>query len=151
LGKIEIPLLSESFQSEIEKIVVLSQETRKNSKFLYSEAENQLLNELGMADFSPSTENVNVKSFKNSFLASGRLDAEYYQPKYEQTEQLCFENAEYIKRVKDMQTHNGRGLQPDYVEDGSLSNCIKVLRYKTTACPLRTRSRSLVICHETFV
>lgn len=36
-----------------------------------------------MADFSPSTEAVNVKSCKESFAATGRLDAEYYQPKYE--------------------------------------------------------------------
>ena len=27
---------------------------------------------------------VNIKSFKDSFAATGRLDAEYYQPKYEQ-------------------------------------------------------------------
>jgi restriction endonuclease S subunit len=37
-----------------------------------------------MVDFSPSTEKVNIKSFKDSFLATGRLDAEYYQPKYEE-------------------------------------------------------------------
>jgi type I restriction enzyme M protein len=90
LGKIEIPLLSESFQSEIEKIVIFSQETRKNSKSLYSQAETLLLNVLGMADFSPSTEKVNIKSFKDSFIATGRLDAEYYQPKYE----------DYVQKIK---------------------------------------------------
>jgi restriction endonuclease S subunit len=37
-----------------------------------------------MTDFSPSTEKVNIKSFKESFIATGRLDAEYYQPKYEE-------------------------------------------------------------------
>jgi type I restriction enzyme M protein len=84
LGKIEIPLLSKVFQNEIEKIVILSQETRKSSKNIYSQAENLLLNALGMADFSPSTEKVNIKLFKDSFIATGRLDAEYYQPKYEE-------------------------------------------------------------------
>jgi len=39
---------------------------------------------LGMADFLPITEKVNIKSFKDSFVTSGRLDAEYYQPKYEE-------------------------------------------------------------------
>ena len=34
---------------------------------------------------------------------------------------LCFENAEYIKRIKDIQLHNGRGLQPDYAENGELN------------------------------
>jgi hypothetical protein len=37
-----------------------------------------------MADFLPNTENINIKSFKDSFVANGRLDAEYYQPKYEE-------------------------------------------------------------------
>jgi hypothetical protein len=35
---------------------------------------------LGLADFSPSTERVNVKSFEDSFAATGRLDAEYFHP-----------------------------------------------------------------------
>ena len=53
------------------------------SEKLYSQAENLLLETLGMADFSPSAEKINIKSFKDSFAATSRLDAEYYQPKYE--------------------------------------------------------------------
>ncbi|MDR2193238.1 MAG: restriction endonuclease subunit S, partial [Treponema sp.] len=37
----------------------------------------------GLQDFQPSRENKAVKTLKESFLATGRLDAEYYQPKYE--------------------------------------------------------------------
>lgn len=32
----------------------------------------------------PSTENKNIKSFNDSFAKSGRLDAEYYQTKYDE-------------------------------------------------------------------
>jgi type I restriction enzyme S subunit len=39
-----------------------------------------------MADFFPSAEAINIKSFKDSFASTGRLDAEYYQPKYEDFE-----------------------------------------------------------------
>jgi len=56
----------------------------EESKINYKQAETLLLDTLGMADFSPDTETVNIKSFKDSFAATGRLDAEYYQPKYEQ-------------------------------------------------------------------
>lgn len=82
LSKVEIPVL-ENLQSLIGKIVTSSHQKRKQSKQKYAEAENLLLVTLGLEDFQPSSEAVNVKSFKESFLATGRLDAEYYQPKYE--------------------------------------------------------------------
>jgi hypothetical protein len=47
--------------------------------FHYKEAEALLLSELGLTDFEPTKEAVSVKSLKESFLSSGRLDAEYYQ------------------------------------------------------------------------
>jgi hypothetical protein len=43
-----------------------------------------LLETIGIKDFQPSQESKNIKSFSESFLATGRLDAEYYQPKYEE-------------------------------------------------------------------
>ncbi|MFM7468258.1 MAG: restriction endonuclease subunit S, partial [Vampirovibrionales bacterium] len=53
------------------------------SKQAYAEAEAVLLEELGLADFTPRNEAVTIKSFSESFGSTGRLDAEYYQPKYE--------------------------------------------------------------------
>lgn len=49
----------------------------------YSKAEQLLLDELGMTNFIPSAEKLSVKNFADSFGASGRLDAEYYQKKYD--------------------------------------------------------------------
>lgn len=54
------------------------------SKTSYAQAEKLLLDTLSLADFSPSDEAVNIKSFKDSFAATGRLDAEHYQLKYDQ-------------------------------------------------------------------
>ncbi|OHD14285.1 MAG: restriction endonuclease subunit S [Spirochaetes bacterium GWD1_27_9] len=68
-------------------------EKLKNSKSLYSQAEEILLTELGLKDWQPTEETKSVRSFKDSFLTSGRLDAEYYQPKYE----------EIIEKIKDYQ------------------------------------------------
>ena len=50
---------------------------------MFTTAENDLLESLGLTDFAVNPEATNVKSFKDSFLASGRFDAEYYLPKYE--------------------------------------------------------------------
>ncbi len=81
---IKIPKVSAELQNSIQKLIEESEDKRKDSKNNYAQAENLLFNALDMADFSPSTENVNIKSFKDSFLTTGRLDAEYYQPKYDE-------------------------------------------------------------------
>ena len=78
-----IPNLSINFQLQIENLVKQAHEKLDHSKSLYSEAEAVLLEEVGLKDFEPSQENINIKSFSESFGTSGRLDAEYYQPKYE--------------------------------------------------------------------
>jgi len=55
-----------------------------SSKKLYRQAEELLLETIGLNNFTPSQEKVNIKTLKESFLQTGRLDAEYYQPKYEE-------------------------------------------------------------------
>lgn len=52
----------------------------------YRAAENILAQELHLQDFKPSTKNTAVISFSASFGKTGRLDAEFYQPKYEDLE-----------------------------------------------------------------
>jgi type I restriction enzyme S subunit/type I restriction enzyme M protein len=60
----------------------------EQSQTLYRQAEELLLESLGLKDFQPSRKNKNIKDFSESFLSTGRLDAEYYQPKYEDYLQL---------------------------------------------------------------
>jgi len=84
LSHIPIPDLTNSFQVEIENILINSINCKKKSDSLYKQAENLLLEEIGLQNFTPSKEPINIKSFKDSFGTSGRLDAEYYQLKYEQ-------------------------------------------------------------------
>jgi restriction endonuclease S subunit len=83
LKTMEVLVPSNIFQNQILEVFNLSKFKLKASKELYSQAEQLLLEELGLQDWQPSTENINQKSFKESFLATGRLDAEYYQLKYE--------------------------------------------------------------------
>jgi|WetSurMetagenome_2_1015567.scaffolds.fasta_scaffold03015_2 type I restriction enzyme M protein len=83
---IQIPLFSIEFQNKIKDCFDKAHKNRASSQTIYSAAENLLLEELGLKDFKSSQQNINIKSFKDSFLSSGRLDAEYYQPKYEEIE-----------------------------------------------------------------
>ena len=79
-----IPEFSDKISVLVEEIVKLSEHKRQLSKETYEKSENFLLKEIGLKDFNPSQEAVNVKSFSQSFAITGRFDAEYYQPKYEQ-------------------------------------------------------------------
>lgn len=84
LSKIRIPFIENNFQKTIEKTIKDSHLKRKESRQTYSQAETLLLETLGLNNFEPIAKAVNIKSFKESFLSSGRLDAEYYQKKYEE-------------------------------------------------------------------
>lgn len=95
MDQIFVPKFSEDFQKSICSLVEISQKTIYNSKEAYSQAESLLLQEIGLETDPLTTNelvtgsnpgaiiNTNVKSFKESFRVTGRLDAEYYQKKYE--------------------------------------------------------------------
>lgn len=77
-----IPNFSDTFQSKIESIVKSAHAKLEESKSLYSQAEDLLLGELGLKDWQPKNTLHTTKKFSD-FAQIGRLDAEYYQPKYD--------------------------------------------------------------------
>lgn len=81
--EIKIPHFSTVLQDEIKALVSSSFEKLQKSKEAYQTAQNLLLEHLGLKDFNPPAQAVNIKSFADSFGTSGRLDAEFYQEKYE--------------------------------------------------------------------
>ena len=83
IEKLKLPILSNTIQLKINDLVEKSFESLTQSQTLYRQAEELLLKTIGLKDFIPSLEKTNIKTFKESFLRTGRLDAEYYQPKYE--------------------------------------------------------------------
>lgn len=83
LKSLIVPVFSDILQSAIQKSICNAYNMLDNSKLAYSQAKQILLDELGMVDFKPSIEKVAIKNFSDSFGLSGRLDAEYYQTKYD--------------------------------------------------------------------
>lgn len=83
IRKIKIPIISSETQDEIEAIVSSAFEKLQKSKEIYQTAQNLLLEHLGLKDFTPPAQAVSIKSFVDSFGTSGRLDAEFYQEKYD--------------------------------------------------------------------
>ena len=82
--EIEVPLLPMDFQKEIRNRFEKANKNRILSQQIYHQAEDLLLETIGLKDFKPTEKGTNIKGFKESFLETGRLDAEYYQPKYEE-------------------------------------------------------------------
>ncbi|MCX6220621.1 MAG: restriction endonuclease subunit S [Bacteroidia bacterium] len=83
MEQFEIPLLNERFIQSIQSSIEKSDEFQYLAEDLYKNAETLLLETLGLNNFEPSTDGVNVKSYKESFLATGRIDSEYYQKRYD--------------------------------------------------------------------
>ena len=112
IEELQVPVLENWFQKKVEEILWKSYLIKKESQDKYSSAETLLLETLGLSNFEPSQEPVNVKGFKESFLNTGRLDAEYYQKKYDEIE------------LKILRSKNGSDIlanQIEYIGTGEYS------------------------------
>jgi type I restriction enzyme M protein len=116
MDQLVIPEFSDSFEDFVSKVVLFGKQCLKQSELKYQQAEDLLLSELGLQDWQPTEESVAVKSFAESFLSSGRFDAEYYQPKFDQLIERLEEKVE-LTPLGDLLTLNQRGKQPQYIED----------------------------------
>lgn len=83
IKSLKIPFLSDKFIRVIESIVMYSNETYKRANNFYHEAEKCLVGALGLTNFSPKVEKYSIKYLKDSFAKTGRMDAEFYQQKYD--------------------------------------------------------------------
>lgn len=80
---IPIPAFSEVFYRQISKLVLASEAALKSAKSLYTTTEQYLLNSLGLNDFVPSDSKFSIRTLSDSFRSSNRIDAGYYQQKYD--------------------------------------------------------------------
>jgi restriction endonuclease S subunit len=94
--QIKIPILSDTFQKQIQNLVLQSYNEKEKSVSLYKKAEDTLLEELGLKDWKPKTkkifvggkeyeeeENISIRNL-SEVLKADRMDAEYWEPKYEE-------------------------------------------------------------------
>lgn len=81
--EITIPIFSKELNTEIEQLTYSAFDKLEQSDNVYSTVEKYLLECLDMTDFAANPDAYNVKTLKESFLDTGRFDAEYYLPKYE--------------------------------------------------------------------
>ena len=95
-----VALPSDKLVDKVNELVTNSYDSLNQSNKTYQQAEELLLEELGLRDFQPSEQGVNIKSLKDSFLSTGRLDAEYYQPKFDDYIELIQNYSQGFKPLK---------------------------------------------------
>jgi len=83
IQEIQVFIPSNDFQKLIEKNIKQSFANTSDSKELFEQAQNILLFELGLTNWQPKHQLTFIKNYSDTRQA-GRIDAEYYQPKYDE-------------------------------------------------------------------
>jgi len=98
-------------QKEVANLVLKSFQLIESSNNLYSQAENLLLEELGLKDFNPKYEKTYTANLSDA-LSAHRIDAEYFQPAYEEViEKLKGKNIE-LKSLRKFILRIQKGIEP---------------------------------------
>lgn len=80
---IKVFMPEKDFQNRLSDMILKSIEVNRKSKKLYQEAEQLLLQELGLVNYKPK-HNLTFETTKKAIDQAKRLDSEYFQPKYEE-------------------------------------------------------------------
>ena len=153
-----IPNLSIDFQYLIEKTIIESEKLIAHSQSLYTQAEQTLLQILGLSNWQPTEESKVIKKFSQSFALSGRLDAEYYQPKFWEIEAKIktFQNGwKYLSDCVTMDDENFTPLgnyEYRYIELADIGNSGEITSFtKDLGANLPSRARRLVKTNDVIV
>lgn len=119
-----VPKFESDFIYEISSLVDKVFDLELEAKSMYRQAELLLLDTLKLKDFNPPSQTINIKSFADSFGTSGRLDAEFYQEKYEKL----------IDKIKSYP--KGYNTLDYFIKDFSTGFAYKSETYTETGIPL---------------
>ncbi len=97
--KTKIYLGNQKFRNEIKNEVLEAEKETEKSKSFYSQAENLLLEELGLKDFKVEDDLFYVVNLSN-VKSAHRTDAEYFQPKYRLIEKKLIKDFK-AKKIRD--------------------------------------------------
>jgi hypothetical protein len=132
---IPVYLGDEKFQAKISFLVDKSFVLLEQSRFLFFQAENLLLEELGLKDFKPKYEKTYTANLSSAFSAH-RIDAEYFQPTYDEVVEKIknYKNgfSKLLKHVENVKPDFDPTKYPEqtfsYVELADIDASIGVIR-----------------------
>lgn len=83
MDQLVVPSFGEGFKQAIKSIVTKSYEINQRSKTTLDDAKNELSNHLDIDLLQENYSSISIKRFSQSYGITHRLDAEYYQLKYD--------------------------------------------------------------------
>lgn len=110
IKSILIPIPDEKLMKAIKKSFLKAQELIVKSQSLYSQAENLLLEEFGLKDFKPQYKKTCIAKLSSTFSAH-RIDAEYFQPAYENVIEKIKEKNIELKSLKEFILTIQKGIE----------------------------------------
>lgn len=128
---------SEDFEEKIHNAVMISHTNYFEPKSMFEEAQRVIDEELNQRDYSPKHDLSFVHSFSD-VSASGRIDADYYQPKYIHLQNVIKSHRDGYSTLQDCLTIKDSNFKVDpdseytYIElsniskDGEISDCKKM-------------------------
>ena len=131
--RVLVPRVSEHLVQCIENAYQTASTYQQEARNVFAETE-EILTELGLADWQPQRRAESVRSFSEVWSA-GRLDAEYYQPKYDEVVNAVKGYRGGWDTLSNLVNLKGVNFQPDgateyrYIElaniasDGEIMDC----------------------------
>ncbi len=122
VGNVKVVVPSRADQTAVSRLLQSAWVERNRATVLYAEAEALLLAELGLDDLPLSHQPTYTQSFSRAWTA-GRLDAEYFQSKYQRTMEIMARSGKSIGDVvrlakRRFEPRTGKPFQ--YIEIGDL-------------------------------
>lgn len=125
VGMVKIPIFSQPFQLQIESLVKDAHQNLQNAKEFYQKASDLLLQELNLKNFAPKNTLYTTKKLSD-YQKSGRLDAEYYQSKYDEIEKIIKSYKGGYAKLKDFIENYSTGFP--YKSESFVENGIPLIR-----------------------
>ena len=116
--KILIPIVSKKNQEEVAGLINNSIAAIRKSSANYVQATTNLESELGLNKIQFNKPTGFVAKF-SELEDSHRSDAQHFQPRF--TQLFKHLNNFPTKRIREIQCYNRRGLQPEYVKNGTIN------------------------------
>ena len=118
IKKFKVPIFDRKMTEEVESKYQDFLKELEKSKSLYSQAENLLLEELGLKNFNEGQNLYSVVNLSNIKKAN-RIDAEYFQPKYAKI--ISKLRNGIVKSLSEISTLIGHPTQSPYDEHGTIA------------------------------
>ena len=113
LRRVEIPLVCDMLQRAITSLFDKAFGLIQTSGELYAEARTILLSELGLTNWQPEHQSTFIKRFSDVWGA-GRVDADYFQPKYEEIVRAIKGYAGGRDTLENLVNLKNKNFKPEY-------------------------------------